>query len=875
MTKSLKKRLTPEEKKFRGKVSRSRSLLYFERIWPRFWIVIAIAALFLLVSLLGVWPALTEYQHWSLLAAFGVAIALAVFFIISAPRPSREEALRRLEERSRVNHRPASAYEDTLSGQQNECETSEIWKTHRERLRKDLDRLHVAPPLPRTDKFDRIGLRVVMTMCVVVALVFVGDAARDRIWSAFRITSFGEAADVRLNAWITPPPYTQQPPLLIADGSLPSQVQEQPQSAIDVPEESSVFVRLGGQGDVELKLEYLDKQGKRIGDPVGEAEELAQGEANQLEGLVKRGTSSIRVLANGAELARWPLNVIVDQPPEITFTDDMETTPRGAMKLFYSITDDYGVTFAEARLERMPLLPGDPKTAWARPDILKGPRLPLERPPKITLRIPPAGAEDPKTWSFHELGAHPWAGMPVRITLIARDHAGNVGKSETKEITLPERLFFNPLARAVLEQRRMLVFDPRYRDLVVHALDGLTLFPQNYIRDKAVYLGMRSVRHRLEADPGRQAISSSIEQLWHLALRIENGGGLSEAERRLQEIQEQLSQAIENGASQKEIEDLMKQLRQALAQFLNELVKQSQNQPQDQQQDIPSQALNGQDLQRMMDNLEQMLRQGSKQTAQEMLSQLRNLLDQLQSGRIVRRQNGQGQQMMQTMDQLGDLIGRQQQLMDDTFGAMREGQQGQLGEKQRPGEGQRGEGQQPGNRSDQGQGQQGQGREPGQRQGMPQSPGSLGQRQNELGQRLDDLQRQLGRLGMQPPNELDEARRSMDNAARALREGRLNAATEQQSRALEQLRSGTQSMAEQILKRMQPNRLGRSGDTPLDPLGRPQRSEGPDLGTSVKIPDEIDTQRAREILELLRKRLGERFRPELELEYIERLLQRF
>ena len=39
--------------------------------------------------------------------------------------------------------------------------------------------------------------------------------------------------------------------------------------------------------------------------------------------------------------------------------------------------------------------------------------------------------------------------------------------------------------------------------------------------------------------------------------------------------------------------------------------------------------------------------------------------------------------------------------------------------------------------------------------------------------------------------------------------------------------------------------------------------------------DEIDAQRVREIIELLRQRLGERFRPELELDYIERLLRRF
>ena len=43
----------------------------------------------------------------------------------------------------------------------------------------------------------------------------------------------------------------------------------------------------------------------------------------------------------------------------------------------------------------------------------------------------------------------------------------------------------------------------------------------------------------------------------------------------------------------------------------------------------------------------------------------------------------------------------------------------------------------------------------------------------------------------------------------------------------------------------------------------------------MKVPDEIDMQRAREILEELRRRLGQPTRPNEELDYIERLLRRF
>ena len=60
-----------------------------------------------------------------------------------------------------------------------------------------------------------------------------------------------------------------------------------------------------------------------------------------------------------------------------------------------------------------------------------------------------------------------------------------------------------------------------------------------------------------------------------------------------------------------------------------------------------------------------------------------------------------------------------------------------------------------------------------------------------------------------------------------------------------------------------------------DPLGRPLRGRDYGDDTTVKVPGEIDVQRARRILEELRRRFGESFRPQLELDYIERLLKDF
>jgi hypothetical protein len=97
------------------------------------------------------------------------------------------------------------------------------------------------------------------------------------------------------------------------------------------------------------------------------------------------------------------------------------------------------------------------------------------------------------------------------------------------------------------------------------------------------------------------------------------------------------------------------------------------------------------------------------------------------------------------------------------------------------------------------------------------------------------------------------------------------------------MRKGAQGMAQSMQQQMgrgpgpgQPGRNGRArAQQDTDPLGRPMRGREYGDDVTVKVPGEIDAQRARRILEELRKRFGESARPQLELDYIERLLKDF
>jgi uncharacterized protein (TIGR02302 family) len=897
---------------FERKIWRARMAGVFEQLWLKLWLVLAVVAVFLLVSYAGLWAYLPAPVHMLLLGLFGIALLLALVSLARVTWPSRDEAIQRIERVSGVPHRPATSYEDTVSAPSSDPTTLDpttlaIWQAHRARMAALLAKLRPGKPRPRTDRFDPFAIRAVVLLGIVGLTGLLGDSVSDRLRAAFVFGAGAAKSEARLDAWLTPPTYTGRPPLMLADGagggvkahSAASQDGEAKARLPEVPTKSVLIVRVGGMGSAPLAVEIEPSVAKGEKPKIERIEAKSEKDAGDLKEVRTEMTRSatVRAMAGSSELARWQIVVIPDALPRISLSRPPELTPRGSLKLTYKVEDDYGVASAGVKLKRLQDPPRDPKTAWAMPEPPRGPRAPLMRPPKLDLRLPRPNATSAEAHTYFEMASHPWAGRKVIMTLEATDVAGQIGRSPGFEMVLPERQFTKPLARAVVEQRKKLLDDSRYRPTVVLALDALTLEPDGFIDDARVYLGLRTARHRLMNDRTRAGFKSVVDQLWQIALRIEDGN-LSDAERALKEAQDKLSKALEDGASEEEIKQLMQELRQAMAEFMRQLAQENQDGQPQEGQNQDQQTLAQEDLERMMRNLEEMAKNGSREQAQQLLSEMQDLMERLQSGRQDQAQAQKNQEMMKMMEELGNMVGDQQQLMDDTYGERREGNEeqdgGQGGQKQKPppgmkgmgGDGQQGDVGAPPGQSDQaqrgrgqrgqqgGQGQQGQGDQMGQGQQGRRGLDDLTQRQRELKDRLGQLQKGMREKGGSPSQQLQDAEGAMQSAEEALERGDLEEANEQQSRALDQMRQGAQNMAQEMMRNM-PQRYGQSGDTPRDPLGRPQRTQGPDLGTSVKVPDQIDVQRAREILEELRRRLGEATRAPVELDYLERLLRRF
>src|SRR3546814_13234627 len=97
--------------------------------------------------------------------------------------------------------------------------------------------------------------------------------------------------------------------------------------------------------------------------------------------------------------------------------------------------------------------------------------------------LPGVVPERSEARSDHDLTPHPGAGLAVEIQLVAKDQAGQEGRSDAVRTVLPERIFNHPVARALVELRKQLTLNPDRRLPVVPALSGIYEHPEPFFPD--------------------------------------------------------------------------------------------------------------------------------------------------------------------------------------------------------------------------------------------------------------------------------------------------------------------------------------------------------------------------------------------------------
>jgi uncharacterized protein (TIGR02302 family) len=544
----------------------------------------------------------------------------------------------------------------------------------------------------------------------------------------------------------------------------------------------------------------------------------------------------------------------------------------------------------------------------ARAEILLGAR-PDASPLLLDLPIP-GDARQPRGVSQPDLSAHPWAGLPVRVRLVARDSAGQEGRSEQAELTLPERSFKHPVARRLAALRKSLSMDPLARQGAERGLDDLSMKPEDFENDLNTFLALRSARFRLSRDRRPEAVEESQALMWQIAVALEEGRtdrtarALAEARQALREALAEAERTPPDADRRAELERRVQELREAIRQHLQALAEQLQRENgETMPQDPQARMMDPRELDRRTQEMQEAAREGRTQDMQQELAELEKMLDALQNGQMARREGGnnnsrQQQQQQRGQQQMGaiqDMVRREGEMLDRTH----QREQSEAEEGQRQAQQQR--------RSPYSQRQQQQ-QQQQQQAGQPSAEQRAADAQRDARQQralrraLGELMQQFGDLTGEIPESLGRADQAMRQAQEAL--GRGGDATPHQQQAIRELQEGAQQMAQTMQRQFGQGQQGQEsgegqgeartgqGRDPgrqqgqdqaqgqregRDPLGRPSRNEpnANDTGSDTVVPGEAEALRTRQLQEELRRRGGERERPPSELDYIDRLLKTF
>jgi uncharacterized protein (TIGR02302 family) len=773
-------------------------------------------------------------------------------------RPTQVDALMRLD--TALPGRPISALMDRQAIGTRDPASLAVWETHLERMAARAAAARPVEPDLRLSSRDPFSLRYVALTAFVMAMIF------GSFWKAASVSGLVPGAAVAMpggpswEGWAQPPAYTGKPSLYLNEVTA---------GAVELPTGTRLQIRIYGPADSMTVAQT-------IADPPPLPAPLPEGEATPAAAAIDgmAGVHDLTVTRSGALAIEgpggreWQITAIPDGVPVIEVSGNMGREADGRFRQTFKASDDYGVvagrvtiTLDLAQVDRRHGLGPDPE--------------PVE-PVVLDLPMPLKGKRTEITETLiDDLSKHVFANLPVTMVFAAVDAAGQEGTAAPYAVTLHGKRFFDPLAAALIEMRRDILWNRINAARAVGILKAVTHRPEGFIRHDRAFLRLRVLMRELEAKAAGLSVEerdAMAEELWTIALMVEEGN-LRSALERLQRAQDRLQEAIENGASQEEIDQLMREMQQALNEYMRELAEESQRNPGDQQQQgmMQGQMMSGDQLQEMLDELQRLMEEGKTAEAAELMEQLRQLMENMQ---VVEGQGqGQGGPGQEGMRDLGEALRDQQDLSDDAFrelqGVPRPGQEGGQQEGQEPGQEGRPEG------------------EPGEDGQGGQDQGSLTDRQRELRERLNELQNgpmpgDGTEQGEEGRRNLDRAGRAMEEAEDALRGGDLDGALDRQAEAMEAMRDGLQDFGEALAQEQREQRDGQDGNQDFgsadpngrDPLGR-EPGETARIGSDDNMVQNDPNLRAQELLDEIRRRSGELVRPSEELDYLKRLLQLF
>lgn len=896
---------SPDTDIFGPKAARTRKFTYFI-IWLER-IIISLGPLF---AWLGAYTALYLFVSPNIsimtgnlltLGFYACAFGLIVYGFLRLKAPSGREIDERLAKSNDLKYNPLLLLRDHLANPFRKM-TRRIWATQISKAYEQSENLRLPRPRFQWIKHDKYALRFALILALICAFITSGHNWDKRLNNAFipDISAFLFPSDSKPVLKVIPPEYTALQSRLYEYNSQNDEI-------VNIPQGSTLEIKVSAYR-VKPKVSFNNHSYPMTPDSGDlytynmKPKALADTPADK--------TMAVKVTHGFFTRASWETKVIADQPPEVMLTEPPVETRLQALSLPLTLKDDYGVRHLELRIN-----PGEVMLDPPLGDSLTRQRLVKTKSGQTNLS------------PVFDLTDHSWAGLPAKITLTAIDDKNQRSDPVEMETILPERSFEHPIAKRLVEFRKKLAWRPVHAAAsTAYEIRTLLMFPEEMQNDSVVFLGLQSAATRLENNPSIETARETIDLLWALALKLEDGN-LTLARRALERAHRELSDALENkNLSEKQAKDKLDGLRGALNDYVKELSRELHKQSLDPEAsprimpDIVDKALDKKALTRFLNRLEDSVLSGDKNKSEELLSQLQDLMDMLDPS-LAESMPRDMQNMVASVNELQELINNlrdlkflTKELADklepkhrgtrspdaplfkhkdglslhnspdareipdtlrpdlDSFPPMPDSiytpEQGTQPSIQTPPE------------------------EPDHKKKISmdkktsQPYEDKEEEQKALRYVLGFLMKESGvYFGQVPPN-MGEAELLLRDAENLLLSENARDAVPVQQEAIEKLQQAQKQMADKLREMMekQPQMAGEPRGT--DPLGRPERGQGEKgpfgdehnrglPGALVEIPDESRKRYVQDILRQLRERAGELNRPEYELDYLNRLLEQF
>lgn len=800
------------------KIKLQQLVLFFESFWFAVQKPLVIIGLVIIGVASGGLMLLPSSVAMASLGALTLVFLYTLKDLFKLRLPQRLAAMRRMEQASLLTHRHISSFDDTLVGEAKKPDTDALWEEHQRRKLAALAAVKNDPPKSNWRKFDPAACRVPVALGAVTALLLGPGDFLANVQNGMALSPARTIQPLTVDAWLKPPAYTGKAPLLLTSAAMTDKLAAG--GDIVVPENAVLNLRVQGAAHPRLAFYSLGVA------PETELKltlaKTATTESGFTADVKLDRPLLVKVLDGTTELASWPITLIPDEPPKIKIAGEPGAEKAGGLSIGWETSDDYGIKAMTAEIS----LADQQENGMG----FESNGVFLYDPPVFKISNFKANAKTDAGITKQDLAAHPWAGLYVEVVLTATDAAGHATRTPPVRFKMPERSFFKFLSKALVEQRKKLILTPDESPNVATMLDTILAYPYSIREQSKLILRLSSIKARLSDAGDADAVAKAVTDLWPLSVAIEDGE-LADARAELKSLKQQLEQALRDGAAPEKIAELMDKMRKAMDKLLSQMQKEAEKRQAEGGKPQQGRDVTKQDLQKMLDDIEKLSKSGAKDAAEQMLSELDKLLQNLQPGGTDQSQNGDPG-LQQKMDELSDLMKRQQQLMDET-------------QKLDPGGGDK------------------------------QGPG-LSDRQGKLSERLDRLGRDLGG---DPKDTFGDASKKMKDAQGSLNDGSKDDALRQQGEAMNGMQDGAKKIGKKLAQQGQgktgeDGKDGQAGGNDDDPLGRPRATHSPQTGPNKNtVPSEMAMRRAREILEQLRNRSNDQNLSDTERNYIERLLK--